>query len=207
MMGPAKLNAGVRFIRKGRWTRVEANRLKRAQQENPEATMGELANVVWSRNAKQVRDRLSTPRTSKAKPTPAKRFSGYKLKKNSYDWTEIRRERKSNTYLSMGKVSDVNADGSYEVTLHDGEVHNVSVESIQKLSGTRRNNDPKSWIFSERGMGVQGVRTQVSRTFIEQEDTDTLPNRDAHCVELGEPPPSRNTRRRRGIQICRDSIG
>ena len=143
MEGPTKMNAGVRYNRKGRWTQKEVACLKRTQQENPNATMGELALAVWSRNAKQVRDRLNG--SAKAKSSPVKRFSGYKRVEKAYGWKQIRREGKSSTYNSNGKITGVNTDGTYQITLSDGDVQdNVSADSIRKLSGTRRSNQEEA---------------------------------------------------------------
>jgi len=111
MEGPTKMNAGVRYNRKGRWTQKEVACLKRAQQDNPNATMGELALAVWSRNAKQVRDRLNG--SAKAKSSPVKRFSGYNRVKKAYGWKQIRREGMSRIYVSAGSITGVVGDGTY----------------------------------------------------------------------------------------------
>lgn len=71
----------------------------------------------------------------------ATRYNGYNKVEKEFDWVQVRKESKSNSFLSKGKVKCRNEDGTYVVNMADGTVErNVPMDSIQKLAGTKRDN-------------------------------------------------------------------
>lgn len=137
--------------RRGRWSKTERQRLASAVSGNPEASNGVLASLVGTRNARQVRDRLrsisegkrSCPSKEEERKKMKKRmFSGYRVVEKEVEWLEVKRESKSASYQSRGKIVRSHGNGLYDVQLDDGEVHKELEEKvIQKLSGTRRTSE------------------------------------------------------------------
>ena len=144
--------------RRGRWNKTERQRLALAVSGNPEASNGVLASLVGTRNARQVRDRLRSISEGK-RPTPSederkkmrkkmreemkeRMFSGYRVVEKEVKWVEVKREFKSASYQSRGKIVKRHGNGTYDVQLDDGEIHpELEEKVIQKLSGTRRTSE------------------------------------------------------------------